>query len=99
MPFAERLRQEFVQAGFALEEKRDLKLHATIVNTLYASKRGKGRKGKVVLRFDAREMMERWKDEVWAEVRLERVAICEMGAKVDESGWERYVEVGGVELS
>ena len=97
-PFAEKLRQEFVKAGFVIEENRDLKLHATIVNTLYASVREKGKRGKKALQFDAVEMIEKWKDTVWAEVRLERLAICEMGAKVDEEGWERYVEVEGVDL-
>ena len=34
------------------------------------------------MRFDARELLERWQGEVWArDVRVEKVAICEMGAR------------------
>jgi activating signal cointegrator complex subunit 1 len=34
------------------------------------------------LRFDARDLIERYKDVVWAEnVRIDRVQICKMGAK------------------
>ena len=34
------------------------------------------------MRFDARELLERWRGEVWArDVRVEKVAICEMGAR------------------
>ncbi|KAJ9623474.1 hypothetical protein H2203_005734 [Taxawa tesnikishii (nom. ined.)] len=39
-PFADALRRQFTEAGFLLEDKRPLKLHATLVNTIYA----KGRK-------------------------------------------------------
>ena len=109
--FCQQLKDEFEQAGFLLEEKRDLKLHATIVNTLYAVERtnkgregprGKGRSGgkrrSAPLRFDATKLIERWKDEVWADIKIERIAICEMGAKEDEDGVVRYVEIGSVGL-
>ena len=105
-PFCRRLREAFEAAGFVMPEKRELKLHATILNTIYASEkkgkgggRGKGRgKREGSLKFDATELMERWRDVVWAEVKVERVVVCEMGAKEDESGWVRYVEVGGVDM-
>jgi len=42
LPFAERLRKEFVKKGFMVDEKRSLRLHATIVNTVYAKPRGRG---------------------------------------------------------
>lgn len=48
LPFAERVRREFAVGGFVIEEKRTLRLHATIVNTIYAKKagrRGGGRGG------------------------------------------------------
>ncbi|KAI4148575.1 MAG: hypothetical protein LQ340_005040 [Diploschistes diacapsis] len=107
--FAKSLRDEFERAGFVLEEKRELKLHATIVNTIYAKEKkgrgkggGRGRGGRNrregQLKFDATELVERWKDEVWAEVKVERVAVCEMGAKEDEEGKVRYVEVGAKKM-
>ena len=108
-PFCKRLHDEFMRAGLLVDQKRELKLHATIVNTVYASEkkkgkgkgRGKGRGGRREgpLNFDATELMERWKEEVWAEpIRVERVAVCEMGAKEDEEGMLRYVEAGSLEM-
>jgi len=44
-------------------------------------------------KIDARQLIERWKDTVWAEVDVERVAICEMGAKMQEDGKVRYKEI------
>jgi activating signal cointegrator complex subunit 1 len=44
-------------------------------------------------RIDARALMEKWKDEAWGVVELERLVICEMGAKEDSSGEIRYKEV------
>ena len=61
-------------------DDRPLKLHATIVNTIYA--KSGGRLGQGLLRFDATEFVERFKDSVWAEdIRIEKIAICKMGAK------------------
>jgi activating signal cointegrator complex subunit 1 len=106
IPFCKMLRDEFVKAGFVQEEDRDLKLHATVVNTIYVSdgkrssgagKFGKGRRrGK--LEFDVTDLIERWKDEVWAEISIEKVAICEMGAKEDASGMIRYKEIATLDL-
>ena len=61
-----------------------MKLHATVVNTIYAreAKSGKKRWGKGSGKFDARELVERYREFEWArDVRMERVSICEMGAK------------------
>ncbi|KAL8723294.1 MAG: hypothetical protein Q9181_007315, partial [Wetmoreana brouardii] len=37
-PFCRALRERFVEEGFMVEEKRELKLHATVLNTIYAGK-------------------------------------------------------------
>ena len=104
LPFCETLRSNFVDAGFAHPENRPLKLHATILNTIYAQGVGKGRRKKS-LELDARELIEGCEGFVWAEeVRLERIAICEMGAKMVQGNGdgkgdgEWYVEVAGREL-
>lgn len=45
-PFAEALRLHFTEKGFLVEDTRELKLHATIVNTIYAKPRGPKGRGK-----------------------------------------------------
>ena len=164
-PFAAALRDQFTKKGLLLEDSRPLKLHATIMNTIYAKpKRGRGRSkgsklkdglkhmehkvsphhhadgedvhvahvsndndnpadeatsaagsadgndatapadlstaesphstgeghgpdGKSWMRFDARNLIEKYKGFVWAEgVRVDRVCICKMGAKKIWSG-------------
>lgn len=97
LPFCEQLRDLFMHRGLIVDDKRPLKLHVTIVNTIYAKgtkvgkpteegkKRSRRRPGPV--QIDARPLLEHFKEFVWAEnVLLDRVAICEMGAKkvVDE---------------
>jgi len=84
-------------------EKRPLLLHATIVNTIYVKRDrnsknrrqggggrgGKGgRRGDGKLTIDARDVLERYQDQVWMEdVPVESVAICRMGAaKVEVDG-------------
>jgi activating signal cointegrator complex subunit 1 len=48
VPFATLLRKEFTERGFMLEDTRPLKLHATILNTIYAKSEGRrGRKSTV----------------------------------------------------
>lgn len=147
LPLCNALRQAFMDKGFILDEGRDLKLHATIVNTLQArakwpkktkklpagwgrtEKRGSdvptqrqnvapaGAANSTNMRqavgdeehddrgaisadgkLDGRWLMEKWKDHVWADLELERVAICEMGAKADDNGVVRYKEIAEVEL-
>lgn len=82
-------------------------MHATLVNTIYAKKSavsGKNRWGKGSGKIDARKVIEKWGDTTWAEdVRVEKVAICEMGAKKvkDETGSvidEVYTEIASVAL-
>ncbi|KAF2005098.1 hypothetical protein P154DRAFT_353011 [Amniculicola lignicola CBS 123094] len=91
-PFAERLRKEFVARGLVGDENRALRLHATIVNTIYAKsrmERAQGGRSKGLMQFDAREVIKRYEGFVWAEdVRIDRVQICKMGAKkvLDERG-------------
>ncbi|KAF1345518.1 AKAP7 2'5' RNA ligase-like domain-containing protein [Delphinella strobiligena] len=124
-PLCEALRKRFQEAGFLIEDTRPLKLHATLVNTIYVKGRkkqsrekrqtqqkdaetintgtkksqapeqpkpsteeendrsqGHGPDAKAPLRIDARDILDRYKDFVWAEnISLDRVAICEMGAK------------------
>ena len=56
---------------------------------------GQGRKGRrsKKLTFDARWLIAQRQDEEWAEARIEKVALCEMGAKPNENGALRYVEI------
>lgn len=163
LPFAESLKKQFTEKGFMVNEDRALKLHATIINTIYAKPKGRSGKGpegkgkgkyegsdmpkpqgapsdastgvtevppsttttttatssgaegegegdtkppprseghgpnaKSWMRFDASELIKQYKDFAWArDVRIDRVQICEMGAKkiLDERGEvvdERY---------
>ncbi|KAL8825543.1 MAG: hypothetical protein Q9170_007754, partial [Blastenia crenularia] len=156
-PFCQALKGRFLQAEFVLEENRALKLHATVLNTIYAPRvrprkpkehhvvssqpeeagpaktadetrkpddehhdegepgynpdvddrlakednstepiaksqtangKKKGKRNRV-LKFDSRNLLDRYAGFEWARnVRIERVAICEMGAKkvTDENG-------------
>ncbi|KAL8835803.1 MAG: hypothetical protein Q9176_006684 [Flavoplaca citrina] len=157
-PFCQALRDRFATEGFMVDEERALKLHATVLNTIYADKvspskklmqgadgrfglvktdvgaveekleeeyqehdqeageeelesrpskpRGKGRsKGKKrIVKFDARGLLERYKEFEWVkDVKIEKVAICELGAKkvIDGKGvvvGEEYTEVASVSL-
>jgi activating signal cointegrator complex subunit 1 len=108
-PFCQALQSAFTTAGFLVPDDRPLKLHATVVNTIYAKQKsarrrcgGHGGDSRESGKFDARELIEEWKDWVWAEgVVLERVSICEMGARVvqgREGAGVVYVEVGGVDM-
>ncbi|KAI1340094.1 AKAP7 2'5' RNA ligase-like domain-containing protein [Xylariaceae sp. FL0016] len=94
--FCEGLRARFLEEGLMVEDGRPLLLHATIVNTIYVrggrgSGGGKGRQGGKRLTVDARRVLERYGDQVWmADVPVEKVAICRMGAKKGEDGEEAY---------
>ena len=108
LSFAQRLHDSFLAAGFLLVSPNDrpLKLHVTLVNTIYTKKStgGKNRWGKGSGKINARELIETWGETTWAEdVRVEKVAICEMGAKKVVDGEARlvdevYTEVASVEL-
>jgi activating signal cointegrator complex subunit 1 len=145
-----KLRDAFSAAGFLVPDDRPLKLHATILNTIYAKaggkkqhidntlasnsaipgssltpgaknvgagdqtststetrpdrSRGHGPNAKAPIRIDATSLLQRCKDMVWAaDVRIEKIAICKMGAQkiTDEQGNvvdECYEEVASVEL-
>ncbi|KAI4250246.1 MAG: hypothetical protein LQ352_005418 [Teloschistes flavicans] len=171
-PFCQALKARFTQEGLMVEEMREMKLHATVLNTLYAGKvwskmkapmgaekppqdddasridefhqadtardgqdypensagttpltgepqvqngsrsepfspsesKPTAKKKKQVLRFDARSLLTKYATFEWAkDVRIEKLAICEMGAKkiLDEHGTiigEQYKEVACVAL-
>jgi activating signal cointegrator complex subunit 1 len=76
--FAEKLQSKFQDAGFVIDDKRPLKLHATVLNMIY-TKAGVG-KGRSCI--DATQLIEECKHFAWArDFRIEEVAICKMGAK------------------
>lgn len=103
LPLCLRLRGVFEAAGLVVPEQRPLLLHATLLNMVYGrlalearggegssgkGGRGKGRKGRPRT-IDARDLIGKYDGFVFAEgVRLEKVAICKMGAKevVDSDG-------------
>lgn len=115
--FAGRINKAFEEVGRGLgNDKRGLKLHATVLNTIYAAKamRKRARENRGMgndhgeqtllrpsanpsrnLRFDARELIDRYKGFVWAQdVTIDRVCICKMGArKVWSGGVEGVGEV------
>ncbi|KAI4187030.1 MAG: hypothetical protein LQ346_005571 [Caloplaca aetnensis] len=164
-PFCQALKDRFTQENLMLEEARPLKLHATILNTIYAGKcyprkgltpvnsgvdsgsrepgsgdehgtegpanrepedeghgtaeedtaksegkrhvsvaKKKGKRRKESIRLDARELLSQYVDFAWAlDVRVEKLAICEMGAKktFDDGGkviGEEYTEVASIAL-
>ena len=137
-PFCVALQKEFKDKGFLVEDNRQLKIHATIVNTIYAKEKqrpprsnakpqisepqaqhpttsgapdgqsgrsdGHGPNANAPLKIDATAILEKYKDFVWVEgVVLDRVAICEMGAKkfMDDEGNvkdEEYTEVATIAL-
>ena len=79
-------------------ETRPLVLHATIVNTVYAKKDRRHEKRRMgSISFDATEIMRTYNEKVgieagsamgefvWAnDILIDRVRICEMGAKIVE---------------
>jgi activating signal cointegrator complex subunit 1 len=100
--FCQKLRDIFTEAELLVQENRPLLLHATIVNTVYVpGVRGKGGHGKnrAKLTIDAREILEDFEDFEWmSNVRIEKVAICRMGAQKKEDGEEEYVVEGEAEM-
>ena len=100
------LQDIFKREGFFVPDDRELKLHATLVNTIYAKGRksqGHGSRANAPMKIDARALLNKYADFVWAkDVVLDRIAICEMGAKKRiENGdvvGEEYTEVASVPL-
>ncbi|KAI9770733.1 MAG: hypothetical protein M1840_002983 [Geoglossum simile] len=95
-PFCRLLRDMFQDEGLVEDDGRPLLLHATILNTTYASgrgannrrargaKRGGGGHGSAggKITFDASEILSRYEDYVFVkDMRVESIAICRMGAK------------------
>lgn len=140
-PFCLSLQKLFKDESILLPDDRQLKLHATLVNTIYAKggkrmpanrnerknvvetqssssaqgedpaslqnndrSQGHGPNANALLKFDARPLLEKFKEFVWAEdVVLDRIAICEMGAnkQTDANGAvvsEEYTEVASIAL-
>ena len=131
LPFCIALQKRFQEQGFITDD-RPLKLHATIVNTIYAKGRNRPPRGgafkssfakteegsvtqqsgfqdhgpnaNAPLKIDATTILEKYEGFVWAkDVVLDRIAICEMGAKkvLDEEGNvvdEAYTEVASIAL-
>jgi activating signal cointegrator complex subunit 1 len=96
--FGEILRAKFRHSGFMEEDTRPLKLHATVLNTVYA-KKGSGK-----LRIDATQLLDECNEFPWAQdLWIEKLSICKMGAKkeFDQNGEllsEKYEEVFSVNL-
>lgn len=139
-PFCLALHKIFKDAGFLQEQNRELKLHATVVNTTYVKGKkppkkgsfkkqasessgqqsgssasagqeqvggqssGHGADAKGPPKIDATTILEKYTDFVWAEnLVLDRVAICQMGAKkvMNSAGNvvdEEYTEVATIAL-
>lgn len=93
--FGERLKAQFEGAGVMVPDKRPLKLHATLFNTVYVKNKP---------RIDATNLQKEFKSFVWAkDIHIERVAICKMGAKKEfdahgELLSEKYEEVASIDL-
>lgn len=105
LPFSIQVSKAFTAEGFMVPEERELKLHATVVNTIYAkeAKSGKKRWGKGSGKFDATEIIEMYKDWEWVkDMRIEKLAICEMGAnnvmEGDKVVDQMYTEITSVPL-
>lgn len=121
------VQKTFKDRDLLVEDDRALKLHATIVNTIYAKGKkrparasaaegrgqassatgtdeGHGPNANAPLKIDAIQLLEKYKDYTWAEnVVLNRIAICEMGAKkvLDDQGnvkAEEYTEIASIAL-
>jgi activating signal cointegrator complex subunit 1 len=102
--FCTSLRQAFLDAELMVPDTRPLLLHATVLNTVYVPgvRKGNGGHGKSKARMtiNAQEMLEEYEEFVWMEgVKIERVAICRMGAqKVGGELGEKYEVVGSVKM-
>ena len=104
-PFCRKLQAAFRSAGFLEPETRPLKLHAAVIKTVFAREAisGKKRWSKGSGKIEATELMERYKDYEWVkDMRVDRIAICEIGAKKIMAGEEVvdqiYTEVATVPL-
>lgn len=91
----------FTSAGMLRPKRKAVRLHATFWNSKYIAPRHATSWDKV----DARGVFRRYKDHVWADdVVVDRVALCEMGARKvygqeGEVVDEVYEEIASVGLS
>lgn len=92
--FCQKLKDAFTEAELLVPDTRPLLLHATIVNTIYVpGVKGRGGHGKnrAKLTIDARDILAKYEEYEWmSDVKVEKVAICQMGAKKLEDGNEEY---------
>ncbi|KAK1242508.1 hypothetical protein MKX08_005320 [Trichoderma sp. CBMAI-0020] len=100
--FCKLLQKPFQDSGLMMDENRPLLLHATIINTIYVKNSGgsRGARGKrrEKLAIDARDVLSRYDDYIWAEdMPVTRVALCRMGAKpiegTDDAAYEVEADV------
>lgn len=99
--FCKQLQKPFQDCGLMIDENRPLLLHATIINTIYVKNSGgSGARGKrrERLTIDARDLLSRYDDYLWAEkMPITRVTLCRMGAKpiegTDDAAYEVEAEV------
>lgn len=99
-PFADAIRRRFVEEGLIVDEKRDLKLHLTLVNTVYARSGGKKAKQRTKT-LDVEGLLEKFGERVLVDdVAIDRVSICLMGARRKDgvTGAAGYREVFGIGL-
>ena len=104
--FCQSLKQAFIDAELMVPDTRPLLLHATILSTIYVpGVRGKGKGGhgkhKARLTINAEEILQDYEDYVWMrDVKIEKVAICKMGAQKveDEMLGEEYVVEDSVQM-
>ncbi|KAB2579567.1 hypothetical protein BFW01_g4784 [Lasiodiplodia theobromae] len=111
--FCDGLRRLFTEKDLMVEDTRPLKLHATIVNTIYAKAGGRHGKGtsaghgpnaRAPVRIDATSLLPNYADYVWADnIHVGKIAICKMGAKkiLDAQGSvvsEEYEQVASAEI-
>ncbi|KAI9799237.1 MAG: hypothetical protein M1833_004115 [Piccolia ochrophora] len=82
IPFCTRLRAAFEDAEFVVSESRPLRLHATILNTVYAKTKNHYRRRPKRITIDAINIVENYRDfEFATDIQLDKVRICKMGAQ------------------
>jgi activating signal cointegrator complex subunit 1 len=96
-PFCEALRKQFEKAGLIESENRELKLHATVLNTVYGKTSGNERGGRNARgppkKIDPQLLVDACQQFEWVTVQADKVAICKMGAKnVFDSDGEKVDE-------
>ncbi|PSN61118.1 hypothetical protein BS50DRAFT_504673 [Corynespora cassiicola Philippines] len=92
--FGRQLKKIFTDNGLMMEDSRPLRLHATVINTIYAKppgrvdrSQGHGPNAKSWRQFDATDLIDEWREFTWAkDLQLDKVQICKMGARKIVSG-------------